>query len=178
VPGSLWLGRDGLLAVQPRAGGGVVLVGANGRGERRICVAEPLCGAPRRPRWSEDDRALVFAGPGVRIVYSDGSCLDWQFGAASNPAFEPSGTVVSFVENGRVAVDGIDGIREGSRPPGPAVDAVWSAEGRLAVVRAGGLGGPSGSPEEGWDRDRAVLVTGRNRDRRGRAGLGGDHSRG
>jgi WD40-like Beta Propeller Repeat len=130
-------GRDGLLAVQPRAGGGIVLVAADGRGERRICVAEPLCGTPRRPRWSGDGRALVFAGPGLRIVYPDGSCLDCQFGAAINPAFEPSGTVVSFIDNGRVAVDGIDGIRERARPLGAATDAVWSAEGRLAVVRAG-----------------------------------------
>jgi WD40-like Beta Propeller Repeat len=132
-------GRDGLLAVQPRAGGGIVLVGANGRGERRICMAEPLCGTPRRPRWSADGRALVFAGPGIRIVYPDGSCLDCQFGAASNPAFEPSGTVVSFIDSGSVAVDGIDGIRERARPSGAAIDAVWSAQGRLAAVRAGAV---------------------------------------
>jgi hypothetical protein len=132
-------GRDGLLAVQPQTGGGIVLVGANGRGERRICVAEPLCGTPRRPRWSGDGRALVFAGLGIRIVYPDGSCLNCQFGVATNPAFESSGTAVSFIENGSVAVDGIDGIHEGSRPPGAATDAVWSAEGRLAAVRAGAV---------------------------------------
>lgn len=80
-------GANGMLAVQPRAGGGIVLVGANGAGERRICVAR--CGAPRRPRWSPDGRALVFAGPRIEIVYPDSSCMNCAFGAAPNPAFKP-----------------------------------------------------------------------------------------
>jgi hypothetical protein len=80
-------GANGLLAVQPQAGGGIVLVGANGRGARRICVAKARCGTPVWPRWSPDGRALVFDGPGIRIVYPDGSCLNCQFGAAPNPAF-------------------------------------------------------------------------------------------
>ena len=90
-----------------------------------------------RPRWSPDGRALVFAGPRIRIVYPDGSCMNCQFGAASNPAFAPSGTVISFIGRGHVTVDGIDGLRESSPPPGAAVDAVWSASGGLAVVRGG-----------------------------------------
>jgi len=120
VVGGLWLGSpamaafpgpNGLLAVQPRAGGGIVLVSANGRGERRICVSRAECGRPRRPRWSADGRALVFAGPAIRIIYPDGSCLNCEFGVAGSPAFAPSGTVISFVENEGVALDGIDGIR-------------------------------------------------------------------
>ena len=130
-------GANGLLAVQPRTGGGIVLVSASGRGERRICVDRAVCGVPRRPRWSEDGRELVFAGPAIRIIYPDGSCLNCQFGVAPNPAFEPGGTVISFVTGGRVALDKIDGIRDGSGVAGGASDAVWSAAGALAVVRGG-----------------------------------------
>jgi len=81
----------------------------------------------------------VVAGPAIRIIYLDGSCLNCEFGAAANPAFEPSGTVISFIQNRHVALDGIDGIRERSPPPGVATDAVWSAGGLLAVVRNGAI---------------------------------------
>ena len=139
-------GANGLLAVQPRSGAGIVLVAANGQGKRWICGRRGQCGSAAkpavaglavRPRWSPDGRALVFAGPRIRIVYPDGSCMNCQFGAASNPAFAPSGTVISFIGRGHVTVDGIDGLRESSPPPGAAVDAVWSASGGLAVVRGG-----------------------------------------
>jgi hypothetical protein len=154
-------GANGLLAVQPRTGGGIVLVAASGRAARRICVIGAGCGSPRRPRWSPDGRSLVFAGPAVRVIYSDGSCVNCRFGVAVNPAFGPSGTVISFVDGRHVEVDGIDGIRERSPVSGAASDAVWSASGWLAVVRRGviwagrpgrlrqlGVGGaPSWSPE-------------------------------
>ncbi len=131
-------GVDGLLAVQPRSGGGIVLVAASGRGQRRICVGSRLCGAARRPRWSPDGRALVFARARISIVYPDGSCMDCSFQAGSSPAFEPSSAVISFISNGHVRVDGIDGIGQ-SPQPGTASDAVWSAGGRLAVVRQGAI---------------------------------------
>jgi WD40-like Beta Propeller Repeat len=130
-------GANGLLAVQPRSGGGIVLVAADGEGERRICVASSPCGTPRRPRWSPDGRALVFAGSGISIVYPDGSCMDCSFAAGSSPAFESSGAVISFLRHGRVKVDGMDGVGHQSPQPGSASDAVWSAGGQLAVVREG-----------------------------------------
>ena len=74
VPGraaAAFPGRDGLLAVAPRDGRGVVLVGADGRGARRICT--DVCASAVRPRWSPDGRAIVFANPQIRIVYTDGS---------------------------------------------------------------------------------------------------------
>jgi hypothetical protein len=132
-------GANGVLAVQPRTGGGIVLVGADGRGARRVCTDRRSCGVPRRARWSPDGRSLVFAGPAIKIIYPDGSCLNCQFGAAPNPAFGPDGTVISFIHGGHMVVDGIDGIRQKSPPPGAASDAVWSAGGALAVVRDGAI---------------------------------------
>ncbi|MFZ0042098.1 MAG: hypothetical protein WAK93_12385 [Solirubrobacteraceae bacterium] len=126
----------------------------------------------------------MFAGPGVRIVYPDGSCLNCQLGASSNPAFEPDGTVISLIEGGRVGLEKIDGISAGSGPPGGASDAVWSASGRLAVVRRGTIwaGRPGrlrrigvGS-EPSWSSDGAMIAASRRgwivimnvRDRRSR----------
>jgi WD40-like Beta Propeller Repeat len=132
-------GGNGLLAVQPQAGKGIILVSATGRGERRVCVSRVQCGTPRRPRWSPDGRALVFAGPAIKIIYTDGSCLNCQLGAGSNPAFKPGGAVISLIAHDRVTVDKIDGLPAGSQPPASASDAVWSATGELAVVRGGAI---------------------------------------
>ena len=133
-------GANGVLAVQPVSGGGIVLVGANGQGAHRICTVKAACGTPRRPRWSPDGRAIVFAGPAIRIVYPDGSCMNCQFGAAANPVFKPGGTVISFIQRHlRVTLDGIDGVREPSARLGSATDAVWAVDGQVVVVRDGWL---------------------------------------
>ena len=79
---------------------------------------------------------MVNARGGLRIVYTDGSCLDCAFGGAADPAFEPDGTVISFAEGGRLLANGIDGVREGGRLPA-GDDAVWAADGRVALVRHG-----------------------------------------
>ena len=126
-------GRNGLLAVAPRDGRGVVLVSADGRGARRICTN--VCASAVRPRWSPDGRAIVFANPDIRIVYADGSCMNCTFGASANPAFLPSGTVISFVSRRSILRDGIDGIRQQRPPPDGASDAVWAENGWLAIVR-------------------------------------------
>ena len=126
-------GRNGLLAVAPRDGRGVVLVSADGRGARRICTH--VCASAVRPRWSPDGRAIVFANPDIRIVYTDGSCMNCTFGASPNPAFLPSGTVISFVSHRSILLDGIDGIRQQRPPSDGASDAVWAENGWLAIVR-------------------------------------------
>ena len=148
-------GANGELAVQPRSGAGIMLVSANGRGAHRIC-----CGG--RPRWSPDGRALVLFS-GDTIVYPDGSCLNCKLGlAGTNPAFTPSPAVISLIRNSTVVQQGIDGLRVPSRSPsGRIEDAVWAADGQVAVVRgravwAGSVGGlvklgagsePSWSPD-------------------------------
>ena len=140
VPGraaAAFPGRDGLLAVAPRDGRGVVLVGADGHSARRICTG--VCASAVRPRWSPDGRAIVFANPQIRIVYTDGSCMNCTFGASANPAFLPSGTVISFVSGRSVLLDGIDGIRQQRPSPDRASDAVWAENGSLAIVRKGAI---------------------------------------
>jgi len=140
VPGraaAAFPGRNGLLAVAPRDGRGGVLVGADGRGARRIC--RDVCASLVRPRWSPDGRAIVFANPRIRIVYTDGSCMNCTFGASANPTFLPLGTVISFVSDRSVLLDGIDGIRQQRPPPDHASDAVWAENGWLAIVRNGAI---------------------------------------
>src|SRR5579872_7069854 len=128
-------GRDGILAVQPRFGRGIVLVRPDGLGAHRICRS---CGAPVRPSWSPDGRELVFAGPAIRIVYPDGSCLNCQFGVARDPVFEPSGALISFLAGGTLTVDGIDGNRQAAPTVLRGVgEAAWARGGLLAVVRHG-----------------------------------------
>jgi hypothetical protein len=114
-------------------------VAANGRVVRRICTSGGVCGTPRRPRWSPDGRAIVFAGPAIRIVYPDGSCMNCQFGSAPNPAFKPGGGAISFVQSHYVTLDGIDGLRKPYPRLGTATDAVWSPGRKVAVVRGGAV---------------------------------------
>ena len=136
-------GRNGLLAVRPLYGKGLVLVGRNGHGERRICTNVSVCGYPGRPQFSPDGRSIVFAGPAVRLIGTDGICQNCRFGVASAPAFRGNGTLVTFALGARLFEDGIDGIRQatvlqrsklGSRGESAAV---WSVRGTLAVAAGG-----------------------------------------
>jgi hypothetical protein len=137
-------GRNGLLAVQPVSGGGVLLVNAQGGAERRICTDRSRCGTPRTPRWSPDGRALVFTAPTIHLIYPDGSCLNCTMGAAGTPAFTANPALVTFDSGGKLLEDGIDGIRKATIVGGPFSAAVWSARGELAVARGGSVW--AGSP--------------------------------
>ena len=134
-------GQNGMLAVQPVHGDGIVLVGADGRGEHRICTSVSVCGHPERPQFSPDGRSLVFAGPAIRVIGTDGSCQNCRFGTAIAPAFRGNGTLVTFVSGSLLDEDSIDGIRQttiaGPSPWQKISDAVWSARGTLALVAGG-----------------------------------------
>jgi len=62
--------------------------------------------------------------------------VNCQFGSAASPAFVADGTEVTFSSGGRLREDGIDGLPEPTVLDRDVADAVWSATGELAVVRA------------------------------------------
>lgn len=147
-------GGDGLLAVQPSKGSGIVLVQANGRGVRRVCAgaadARRVCSLAR-PQWSPDGRTLVTeeSNPGyttLAVMYPDGSCLNCGFGAGGvDPAFTSDPTLLTTVSppplsgNSGLFEYGIDGLVRNPQAlvPGAMSDPVWSSRGELAVVRGG-----------------------------------------
>jgi dipeptidyl aminopeptidase/acylaminoacyl peptidase len=141
-------GRNGLLAVAPLRGAGVLLVKPGAGSERRICAGGPGCRLTRSPRWSSDGQALAFSssyGGGVSIMYSDGSCLDCQPFTAVRPAFTVNRTLLTAVNDGRLFEYRSDGLAKKELLGGGVSDAVWSAQGHLAVVRHGRvLAGPLG----------------------------------
>lgn len=157
-------GRDGLLAVQPLKGHGVVLVSPNGRGERRVCP-RPSSG-PRpcslvRPEWSPDGQTLAVGVPpsrtarygplaaSVSVIYPDGSCLACQFSngvGLVDAAFTSSPTLLTAVvppegrgAPGELDTFGLDGVARTSPAlaRGAISGPVWSSRGELAVVRGG-----------------------------------------
>jgi WD40-like Beta Propeller Repeat len=175
VAASLWVlvgaasaafpGRDGLLAVQPLKGSGIVLINGDGRGKRRVCAGpQPGTGAFEcslvRPQWSPDGRMLVVGGPPnvaslsdsreVDVIYPDGSCLDGYCGSVTlgaDAAFTANSTLLTAVQGPRslgaglgpgLAVFGIDGVVRKVLPT-PVSDAVWSSRGELAAVRTGSI---------------------------------------
>jgi hypothetical protein len=167
-------GGDGLLAVQPVRGPGVVLVNSRGGRERRVCVGGGACGVVMGPRWSPDGRVIGVSSRrigGVALVYPDGSCLDCEAIAGSGPAFTANPAVVTVVSGGQLREYGSDGVPRATLFSGGVSDAVWSSRGELAVVRSSGVwvGAPGrlrslgrgDSPSWSPDGSRAVI------DRRG-----------
>jgi hypothetical protein len=158
-------GQNGLLAVQPLSGPGIVLIEANGLGVRRVC-AQPadLCGVTSpgrllRPQWSPDGGALVLGRTGdypyedFEVIYPDGSCLDcldlglgesgdWTDAAfTSNPTLLTAVTATT-VSPGGVTRDalveyGVDALERKVLLTGSLSDPVWSSRGELALVRGG-----------------------------------------
>jgi hypothetical protein len=131
-------GRDGLLAVQPVSGPGIVLVNARGGSERRICAGEAACAELGEPRWSPDGRVLaVTARRPSSLIYADGSCLDCWSIPGRRPAFTRDPALVTAVSGGSLVEYGSDGISQATLVSGGVSNAVWSSRGELAIVRAG-----------------------------------------
>ncbi len=131
-------GRDGLLAVQPLHGTGIVLVMASGRGERLVQPFIPElctgCGPSSRllrPEWSPDGRDLlveaVTAGATAEVatedalIYPDGSCLDCRLpvlGAdavfTDDPTLFTATSLGSLSRGPELTEYGIDGLWRGT----------------------------------------------------------------
>jgi hypothetical protein len=146
-------GRDGLLAIQPSRGAGIVLINANGRGERRVC-AQPgeACGVTSpgrlvRPQWAPDGGSiLIDKTDGVQsgafeVIYPDGSCLACVTGAmvgvgasfTSNPTLYTAVTSLDpyGLTAGEALVEfSVDGLKRSVVISGGASDrATWSPRG-------------------------------------------------
>jgi hypothetical protein len=133
-------GGDGLLAVQPARGPGVLLVDARTGRQRRLCASHAPCPIGGSPRWSPDGRSVALSPSGrgrVSLVYPDGSCLDCAAIGGNDAAFTADPAVVGVITGGRLREYGSDGIRESAFIAAGIADAVWSAAGRLAVARGG-----------------------------------------
>jgi hypothetical protein len=151
-------GRDGLLAVQPSKGPGIVLINVKGRGERRVC-AQPgdPCGVTSpsrlvRPQWAPDGGSLLidktdyYPSGAFEVIYPDGSCLACLGGAfvgvdgsfTSNPTLYTAVTPLDTLglTTGEAVVEySIDGLKRSVVIAGRASDPVWSSRGELALAR-------------------------------------------
>lgn len=134
-------GRDGLLAVQPLHGGGLLLVDPRSGAAQRLCPDTGSCPLLYEPRWSADGQVIgtAEAGLGVALLYPDGTCMNCAAGPGIATAFTRHPGVVDVVTGGGLFERGIDGVRDGRIAPGPLTDAAWSSTGRLATVADGQL---------------------------------------
>jgi hypothetical protein len=182
--GAAFPGRNGRLVVVPRHGQGLALVDPRSGVAQLICTDSTLCGKPGQARWSPDGQELAFVdavSSRLVIVASDGTCMWCLLGAplstlqARSPAFTTSGTAVTFGVGGRRAQPGLwqlglTGADGRLVVRGRVTDAVWSAKGRLALVRGGSVWigrssgkqlrrlAPGGSPSWSPDGSRLALV--------------------
>ena len=131
-----WAGGDGLLAVRPVSGAGLLFVSPSGAHVRRVYgYGYALTSTPRFSPAGTAVIAGTFAG--VEMMDTGGSCLSCQVGPGAAPEFMPNGTDVTFVRGGDLVEDSIDGLRQATIATGGISDAAWSATGELAIVRHG-----------------------------------------
>lgn len=166
-------GHNGLLAVAPLHGPGILITTSHGTGQHVVCPVAVACPVVDTPSWSPDGQAVAFSsagGQGISIIYDDGSCLDCEpFGnsdfttnTASMPAFTATPGLLSTVMGGNVTDFGTDGLMKQTVLSGHVSDAVWSAQGKLAAVRSGRVlaGSPGHLRSLGRGRDPSWSANG------------------
>lgn len=131
--------NTGLLAVTPVNSNGVLLVNANGSGQRQICPASGACTVSGAAEFAPDGRSLlVQSTTGADLIDLTGDCIDCHIDNGVSPAFAPGGTeITEILHDGSIREYGIDGIQKASLPGRPFTDAVLSSTGLLAAVRGG-----------------------------------------
>ena len=116
-----------------------------GRRQHWVCGG---CVTVRVARWSPDGQAVALSterpltpypasGGDTSLVYSDGSCLDCPSFGGMRSAFTSTPGLLSTITGGDLFDYGSDGLQQGMAVARHVSDAVWSAQGKLAVVRGG-----------------------------------------
>ena len=145
--------QNGLLVAEPLNGRGQALIDPHNGVSMLACADPTVCGRPVQPRWSPNGLAIAFtdsASLRVGILAPDGSCLWCMLGAplsrlhGSHAAFTADGRAVTFIGGKTRSSRSLWEVGLGARSArlllqGSFTDAVWSAQGRLAVVRAGSI---------------------------------------
>jgi hypothetical protein len=141
-------GHNGLLAVQPLGGNGIILISPHGTHRQVICTDTVLCGRATAPRFSPDGRDIVFAdGKSHRpaIVAADGTCMWCLLGTpltsltGSAPAFTPDGRSVTLTTNRALWQSALVPGQPRKLLAAKVSGAIWSATGELAYTRAGAI---------------------------------------
>ena len=142
---------NGLLAIQPVDGPGLLLVNPQTGATESICTDSSLCGQPVAPSWSPDGREIVFedaSSERIAIVADDQTCL-WCL--VGRPLTGVRGGPPTFNSDGKaVILPGIRGSKQGvwKVPLGATASRVFtrtatavafSSKGEVAIVRAGAV---------------------------------------
>ncbi len=141
-------GGNGLLAVQPLGGGGLILIDAHGKHRQLVCTDKTVCGQPAGPRFSPNGREIVFADAGTHsplVLGADGTCLWCLLGnrltslAGSTPAFTSSGLTLTLSTKSGLWQTPLTPGATHEVAAGKITGAVWSSTGALAFVSNGAI---------------------------------------
>ncbi len=141
-------GRNGVLAVQPLGGAGLILIDAHGKHRQLVCTDETVCGRPATPRFSPDGREIAFADTRTHsplVLATDGTCLWCLLGnrltslTGSTPAFTASGLALTLSAKSGLWQTPLAPGATHEVASGKVSGAVWSSTGALAFASAGAV---------------------------------------
>jgi hypothetical protein len=149
---------SGRLAIAPVSGMGLVIVAADGRDARRVCVTAAFFGScpwVSDPHWSADGREFAFSTPsacadsGCRPVVTvgtpTGTCVDCSsqssealipLGNGADPTFYGDRGLIDAVASGSLRVETLMGRSQGVLARGGVTAGAVSRRGVIAVARA------------------------------------------